>query len=329
MVVKQEIIYNKDHNCFGLSVNAILSRTVPEVIPYVWNQAGIVIYKNNAIVNLSPYFESMEDHLKRVANIMMYKLNFNKFEELHEKSIEILERKRSFIICLDVFELPFNMYYKKKHNLHYVEVVNIIGDNYFICDHFYKYIGKITKEIIYKSTASLIKENLLNQFKIYDFDVSKKDLGASLDIKEILKINTTVNCGHIPKDINILTYEDKTHHLGLNQFAYFKEQIANEVLPYKRNISPTYRNLYGFGSSRLNYSNYLKNFLEEYPILEDIIEEYEIIGQESKIIANHILKLNFVDLNSKIQKKLLDRLDKIHLLEEKLLHRMIVVMKSI
>lgn len=316
MSSKKNIIYNKNHNCFGLSANAILSRQIPEKIEFIWNQAGIATLKNNDIIRLTPYYESLEDHLKRVANIDMYRFHFDNFDALHRQCVDIIKEATSFIICLDVYELPYNIYYKERHSLHYIEVVGIKDDYYFICDHFYKYKGKINKETISNAIISLINQKMLNKFEMYTFNIGNVDLSNSLDIKNILKINAMINIGEMLPGINILKHEEKSYAIGLNHFLDFKEYVSNEVLINKKNISIAYRNLYVFGSSRNNYANYLKGFLNNYSVLENIIETYEDIAQEFKIVANHILKLYFTDLKKDTQKNLTNRLQKVYLLEK-------------
>lgn len=318
MSVAKSVIYNKNHNCFGLCVNAVLSREIGENTDYVWNQAATVVHKDESMVYLTPYYESVEDHLKRVANIDMYSRCFKDFDSFHHKSVDIIGKGKSFIICLDVFELPFNLYYKNKHSLHFVEVVEIENDEYYICDHFYKYNGAVKKDIINSATSSLVNNKLLGCFQIYDFNFDNMDLTSSLDIKYILESNVNANYGRLSKETNLLRYEGKCIQIGLYNFEDFQNYIRDDALKFKKNISIIYKNLYGFGSSRNNYSNYLKRFTLEYPELKEIAASYEIIAQEFKIAANYILRLNFVDLNDSLMDKIAQRIESAYLLEKQI-----------
>jgi hypothetical protein len=298
------VIYNKNQNCFGLCVNAILSRSPKVITPLIWNQAGTVIHYNEESVSITPFYEDIETHLLRVANIQTEELNFSDFEKFNSTSIDLMDSTQSIILCVDVYELPFNMYYKEKHSIHYIEVYDIDDDFYYLCDHFYKYKGKVPKEVILTSMTSAIKQGYTEYFKLYYFDLNNIDLTTAQNLNKIIETNININEGCLPKQINLLTYSDKKHILGLNGFERFIDYIKYEVIEKHENISQTYRSLYGFGSSRLNYAEYLSEFESNLDSLRYFVDGYEEIGQKCKIVANNLLRLNYVNLDTTRKEKL-------------------------
>jgi Butirosin biosynthesis protein H, N-terminal len=310
------INYSRNQDCFALTINAILSRVI-EPVSLLWNQAGMLAFEDNNNTLFTPYFLETKDNLKRVANIDAIDENFNDFNSFSKSIMDILKNGYTVMICVDVFNLPFNLYYQKKHSNHYIEVVGIDNEGFFICDHFYKYTGIVSSQIIYKAMTSLIEEGFKTQYSFTYYDTSRLQIKDGKGfLEEMLHVNTSVILGQEP--FKLREINNKKRIIGLTALDNFIQYLDNEIFIKQENFQQIYRNLFSLSNSRYHYANIIKALEGEKYGLHGIIEGYEDISQLAKISANIILKISVTKNVEPNQLPVLSKLNTIRTLEEKL-----------
>ncbi|MGG3805765.1 BtrH N-terminal domain-containing protein [Metabacillus fastidiosus] len=310
------INYSRNFDCYTLTINAVLSRIVKEV-DLLWSQAGMLSYENENNIFFTPYYRDVKENLKKIANIETITEDYDKFSEFSSNLKNTLINDYTAMISVDVFNLPFNLYFQKKHSVHFIEVVGFNNEGFLICDHFYKYTGVVQYEVINQAMSSLIKDKFENDYSFTYFNTKKLQLKDNdTFLQDILFTNTSVILGYKPFELENIN--NKTITVGLQSFTNFIEYLDNEIFVKGINFQQIYRNLFNFSNSRFHYSMIIKSLGKESPRLENIKEGYEEISQLAKITANLILKTSVTkDLESNYA-PILNNLDSIRNSEEML-----------
>lgn len=310
------INYSRNYDCFTLTVNAILSRVIKPV-PLLWNQAGMLAFEDSNSILFTPYFLETKENLKRIANIETITESFNDFNTLSKRIMNTVRNGYTVMICVDVFNLPFNLYYQKKHSNHFIEVVGVNNEGFFICDHFYKYTGLVPNEIIFKAMTSLIVEKFKTEYSFTYYNTSNLELKDNNSfLEEMLNVNTSIILGQEP--FELIKINNKKRIIGLEAFDNFIKYLSNEIFIEQRNFQQVYRNLFNFSNSRYHYANIIKILGGEQYKLQDIIEGYAEVSQLAKITANIILKTSVTKDVESNQLPVLDKLNTIRSLEKRL-----------
>ncbi|AJY73314.1 hypothetical protein [Paenibacillus beijingensis] len=293
MVENLDIFYRKDLNCFGLTVNAILTRALGSV-DFLWNQAGMVSYNNKDTVVFSHLYREISNHLNKCGKILTYNFKFSDQQELVKHMEEKLNCGHTLMVNADVYELPFSLCYQDKHINHYFEIIKIHGDKVYICDHYYKYAGEVSLHIILQAMASLAalheSSNQDQWFNFTYFDVSRFEVPHRKQfILETIYNNTLINRGEKPFPVWVPIGEEK--RIGVEAFYEFIHYLKTIVIEEERELNQIYWNIRRFYDSRTHYSNILRSYSDICPDYAQLAEKYRSISQTSQIAANKVLKI--------------------------------------
>ncbi|MEB9627260.1 MULTISPECIES: BtrH N-terminal domain-containing protein [Bacillus cereus group] len=282
------INYNRNYNCKLLTMNAILSRVLPSS-QLLWSQAGLVTYENDDYLYLTPNYLDDFGYLKKVANIDTIE---NKQDNMVNFLTDLnarLEKGYTVMICVDVFDLPFNMYYKQQNSNHYIEVVGMEDNKLLICDHFYKYTGAVDSVVIEQAMRRRMNIDSKGYYSFIYFNVENHCFKIDIQyLLNVMAINNSIILGKEEMKLYEMTGYKRT--IGLKTFEIFNKFLINQLNP-NGPLQRIYRDLFNLSNSRYHYSDVLYAFKDEYPELDKIVNIYRDIAQSYRIASNLVLKL--------------------------------------
>ncbi|QPA52735.1 hypothetical protein [Lysinibacillus sphaericus] len=283
-----QVIYKENFDCKTLTINAILSRIIPKS-EFIWNQAGLAIYENENNLIFTPHYTNGYEHLYNTANIRSIEYKLPNFELFLEKIIFILNSGSSTLVRVDIFDLPFNMYYCKHKGPHYIEITHMEHDQFFVCDHFYKYSGFVDIAIIVKAMQTRMDIEGNNEYIFHSFDTDGHSF--KLDRNYLFKVMTKNNSQISGEGtVNFLDIPNHKRLVGLKTFDRFDNYLEKHF-HQKGPLKDIYKSLFNLSNSRYHYSKIISQYKNNYNNLEVIEDLYLDSYQNFRIAANLVLKL--------------------------------------
>ncbi|MGR5997718.1 hypothetical protein ACT7DF_22400 [Bacillus cereus] len=289
---KSKVIFKENFDCKNLTINAVLSRVIP-ISEFIWNQAGLAIYENeneneNNLI-FTPYYINDYDHLYNTTNIRRNEYKSPNFKLCLEKIISILNSGSSVLVRVDIFALPFNMYYGKHRGPHYIEITHMEHDQFFVCDHFYKYSGFVDITIIAKAMKTRMDFEGNNEYIFYSFNTD--GYFFKLDRNYLFKVMSKNNSQILGEGtVDFFDIPNHKRLVGLETFDRF-DNYLEEHFHQKGPLKDIYKSLFDLSNSRYHYSKIISKYKDNYNNLEVIEDLYLASYQKFRIAANLVLKL--------------------------------------
>ncbi|MEK5115062.1 hypothetical protein [Bacillus sp. FSL R5-0677] len=285
---KSKVIYKENFDCKILTINAILSRAIP-ISEFIWNQAGLAIYENENNLIFTPHYINEYEHLYNTANIRSIEYKLPNFELFLEKIIFILNSGSSTLVRVDIFDLPFNMYYCKHRGPHYIEITHMEHDQFFVCDHFYKYSGFVDIAIIAKAMKTRMDIEGNNEYIFRSFYTD--GCSFKLDRNYLFEVMTKNNSQILGRETaDFLDIPNHKRLVGLKTFDRF-DNYLEEHFHQKGPLKDIYKSLFNLSNSRYHYSKIISKYKDQYNNIEVIEDLYLDSYQNFRIAANLVLKL--------------------------------------
>ncbi|WP_044796701.1 hypothetical protein [Bacillus cereus] len=285
---KSKVIYRENFDCKALTINAILSRVIP-ISEFIWNQAGLAIYENENNLIFTPHYINEYEHLYNTANIRSIEYNLPNFELFLEKIKFILNTGSSTLVRVDIFDLPFNMYYCKHKGSHYIEITHMENEQFFVCDHFYKYSGFVDIDIIAKAMKTRMDIEGNNEYIFHSFCTD--EYSFKLDRNYLFKVMSKNNSQILGEGtVDFLDIPNHKRLVGLKTFDRF-DKYLEEHFHQKGPLKGIYKSLFNLSNSRYYYSKIISKYKDDYNNIELIEDLYLDSYQNFRIAANLVLKL--------------------------------------
>ncbi|WP_257151194.1 hypothetical protein [Bacillus cereus] len=285
---KSKVNYKENFDCKTLTINAILSRVIP-ISEFIWNQAGLAIYENGNNLTFTPQYINEYEHLFNTANIRSIEYRVPNFEIFLEQIIFILNSGGSTLVRVDIFDLPFNMYYCKHRGPHYIEITHMEHDQFFVCDHFYKYSGLVDTSIIAKAMKTRMEIDGYNEYIFRSFYTDGDSF--KLDRNYLFKVMTKNNSQILGDGtVDFLDIPNDKRLVGLKTFDRF-DNYLEEHFHQKGPLKDIYKSLFNLSNSRYHYSKIISKYKDNYKNIEVIEDLYLESYQNFRIAANLVLKL--------------------------------------
>ncbi|KYD04432.1 hypothetical protein B4102_3278 [Heyndrickxia sporothermodurans] len=291
-----EVYHSPYYNCKNLLITAAIKRKGYS-IEGLWKKVGFHFDPYSDFI-ITPYYLSLEDELNSYGfslNTYYYKDANEFYDALHN----YINNQIIVGVGLDLYELPYSMYYNEEHQNHAVEVIGYEEGNFIVLDHYYNYFGNIPEAAFDKAIKSNL-ENNQQSLQIYF-------------INDNVKENRTENTKEIINE-NILALEGKRKYInqsdtsitGISGILNFKNRLINEFsrVPSSEQKDEIHELVYPV-IKEISYSRYhFKTFIgllgDEY-----LSEKLHDISQNWSVLGHLLLKANL----SKNYDKMLTRID--------------------
>lgn len=290
-----EILKYTHLNCFQIVISSLLT----DIIDYhfLWGQCGfeISINKNKEAV-ATPYYFSNLEYLNLIGfkNWEIRKIIFEKADI--DKIFKVLDTKKKVGILLDTSLLKYTIFFgDESHYEHLVEIETQNSIDFYIKDHFFRRILKLTKADLYSLIFASIEyygKTLLYHVELY------KPLHFNYDIKEILKANydSLSSNGYSQNKIKGIK----------NGIPFFEEYIKKNSINYN-NIDKISVEVKEFSNSRYNFFRLLrkyysedKNFTQVLTYLDDSSKNWLILFN---LLQKQQLQRGVEDFEGRISKR--------------------------
>ncbi|KZE79092.1 hypothetical protein AV654_16550 [Paenibacillus elgii] len=210
------------HNCTQIIVAAMLKR-LGAPTELVWNQAGFGYKDEGDYVIVDPYYTPVRRQLADDHGIDWIEACSPEAGELAIQLDEWLALGRTAGVISDMYELPYHAYYRQAHDSHAVEVIGMAPGGYVVCDHYYQYVGPISRRDLlaamesYQSRYGGYKD--LHLFYLA-WQAEQNCTGASFDHRRAIQRNVDAMQGRPPEaDL------DETMRHGLPAIPVFGEKL--------------------------------------------------------------------------------------------------------
>ncbi|ATF15814.1 hypothetical protein A616_28845 [Brevibacillus brevis X23] len=295
---------NNFQNCFQLVVSSMLSRQrVP--VEYIWNQAGLYISDEQAKWYLTPYYWNLRSYLKTIG-IQYFESNVDDTTLILETIQEILSKRLSVGVMVDIFELPYSMYYQEYHDSHTVEIVGIDGTEFEIFDHYYRYQGKIELSQLCRAINSYFEHFPPDNYLLFYLDATNFS-EMLIDTELIISNNMMVMKGNAIRD-----YIDKKANqiVGLDAIPVLKNKVLSLLRLNEEDAEPHLDNMFKdikeISFSRYNFFIFLKKLT-----VVDFFEYLEEASQGWGVTANMILRAKVTGEYESMSLRISNRFDRL------------------
>ncbi|SFS44329.1 BtrH N-terminal domain-containing protein [Marininema halotolerans] len=294
---------DSNKNCFHLVLAAILKRK--GIHPdYAWNQAGLYYEDLGDEWKLTPYFESVDNCLH---GVQVRSESFSTSDHLIERLDALLTPERTVVVGVDIYELPYCLYYQEKHAPHSIEILRREDGNYQICDHFFQFIDPLSRSDLKKALDSY-EQHCLLKTNLHYLQLSEREwkLPDLADAMTVMKKNCAMMEGVLlegmePLGSGIYGFQVIDHLMHrLDTMLSMEEVVAKEIM------EEMYCNLKEISHSRDNYGAFLKRMG-----LEELISPIEEAGQCWKAAANMLLRAKVAGNHEGMKPRIFKRLERV------------------
>ncbi|AKF95958.1 BtrH N-terminal domain-containing protein [Brevibacillus laterosporus] len=291
------------HNCKNIVLTAMVKRLGFD-IDHLWSQAGLSYQEDEQTFLLTPYYKSILDVLKNLG-ITVLSRNFSDSESCISALREVLQQGRTIGIHTDLFELPYCMYYQDLHEMHAIEILEVEGDDWTICDHYYRFLGKISSEVLHKAINGTI-EHKLAECSIYFLDSElSKDIWGDFtnNVSQIVTENLKVMEGNSLFELS----GSETNAIGLEAISLFGNKLDALVLAEDKEQLPLLEECYDqmkeVTNSRYHFHSFLKSVHEE-DFAEAVLEASQCWGVATNMVLRVFATESFEGMRERIKKRM-------------------------
>ncbi|MBD7962766.1 hypothetical protein [Fictibacillus norfolkensis] len=315
---KELINFNKNFNCYFLTVRAILSRKA-EITDLFWNQAAMISTSEEDVFSFTPYHKSLPEQLYEYFNIEEKIISTQDFEEFYREVKETTALGYTILLISDCYDLPHTLYYQQRFNHHAVEIFSADEDEVHIVDHYYNYSGSVPKESLRQILLSRIDRGEAPGFELIYYKTEEMSVPeVSGFVHTMIDINQTFMRGGDP-------YQKPNPHpsrkLGIEAFDEFVHHLEHEVFINREdNVDISYHCLKELANSRSNYSHFLLMNRSLSPEMEFMGEGYLVLSNLLQVTANMVLKCFITKRYDQFHPRVMKKLNEIRSKELELLN---------
>ncbi|MGA5691405.1 BtrH N-terminal domain-containing protein [Cytobacillus pseudoceanisediminis] len=321
---------NNYHNCGRLATSAMLKRlNVP--LNKIWGQSGLFYKVNESGFKISPYFRHIISEFENYG-IFLTEERFTDFKECYKAIKRLIDSGKTVALETDIYELPYCIYYQDHHELHEIEIVDIVGDELIICDHYYHYYGPIKFLELEKNFNSCRDHITHATCKIYSFEVNYELLYKNelFNFKRVIDENLKVMSGVPVGDlIEESTKENnKEVYIGISAIEPIGKIIEKAVQMDKEaaawQLYEVYRELKETANSRYNFHVLLNSY--SFPQVGSAFSE---ISQDWSVAANLTTRSMVTENFENLYPRIKSRFEKVIRKEESVLKELDSLLKNI
>lgn len=300
---------NNHHNCINLTICGILFKRGVS-IDYLWGQAALVIDQNDLFTQITPYYLDWDYYLYTYHDIVWNKYSFDTLQEHIECICHLLSKRISVGVDVDIYKLPYSIHYEKVHDFHAIEIIDVVGDKFEVCDHYFHYHGYLDFKDYLHALSSYV-EQYSDTPSIFYFDIDKhfsKEY-TKHDLFRVIKDNVNVMKG-FSTDLSVKSGQ---LYLGAQAFPFLIDKIDSIFTlrddKIKSDLVSLYYSFKEISNSRFNFQQIVKRFNEDM-----LAKEFDFLVNSWSVIANLLLKAqtseNYAYFQSKISKRLESTIEK-------------------
>lgn len=290
-----EIFHNPYYNCKNLFITAAIKRKGYQV-EGLWKRIGFHFNPHSNFV-VTPYYMALEKELNDYG-FSLRTHTYGTVENLISCLNEYLANNLIVGIGLDLNELPYSIYYNEGHQMHAVEILGFENGEYIVCDHFYNYLGEVSKDILVDSLKSVLMavKQPLNIYQLVEFEEVK-----SVSVHKIVSDNIQALEGHFQ-------YHKQTNnsYVGIEGINEFKNQLISKFRELSSDedrdevFEIVYPLIKELSHSRYHFKSYIKMQNEE-----KLAQQIHDASQNWAVLAHLLLKANV----SQSYERMLDRIE--------------------
>lgn len=271
------------HNCQNVTISAMLKR-LGVSLEYIWGQAGL-LYKDMGKLTIHPFYRDVVEDFSKYYGIQYFEKQIIDTDQFLSEICLLVKLGHTIGIELDVFELPYCMQYRSKHILHAVEVVDVVDDEFVICDHYYKYHGQMNYQSIKSALLSCLKHLDKNHHNLHYFevDVSREFSHSISNLVRVVSDNHNVMIGN---PIGFLRNIKDDAYVGINAIPEIRNKTRELLmLPDQEPLRSFHFMIKEIANSRYHFHMFLKGFSQPF-----IAEEIREVCEHWTVIANLLLR---------------------------------------
>ncbi|OTQ85764.1 hypothetical protein BG30_09610 [Bacillus subtilis subsp. subtilis] len=293
-------------NCEQLVLTSLLKRDQTDInINKLWSQMGLII-KDYCSDNftITPFYKSFETLLIENLNIELHQFPLISNKKNLIDSLKSLLQNFCLGMVVDIYEIPYCMYYKEQHELHMLEIIDYNHKEFIISDHYYNYYGIIDESSLMNSVYSIV-DNFPDQKNIFFY----------LDTSNY-QINEKTPLNSLKENIEILKQENKLIEpnllMGIESISTFNTLVYNLFIDESNknlNKRADYLHLMmkDVANSRFLYSEFLQYSFCSYEI-DNLIFQLQELSRMWSIASNLVLmakvKGTYIELSKRIYNRI-------------------------
>jgi hypothetical protein len=268
-------------NCVVLSVENVLRYQNYHKRQLLWKQCGLSYIGTNEFGKLTSRYLPLDEEIKKLTNIQTNNFCFQAPKDLINHISACTRKGILPIVMVDIYELPFNMYYQKRH-IHHTLIVSECDDKFCeVVDDAYHFVGKVPIEnLLTAAQTDYIPK--LSGFTLETSDIIEPTFDDFLDI---IKCNI---------DSLLSSPSQESERIGVMAIKYFLREYS-QLERTDQSLVHLYKMLSDVANSRYLYSDFLKftssaTYGETSQFLSDLSDTYWECGQDWHVAANMMLK---------------------------------------
>jgi hypothetical protein len=271
---------------------------------YLWGQAGLFV-KEMEELEITPYYRNMKEEVTNFHGIQYCEHIIQEPEDFRRELLDQLKTGGTASLNVDIFEMPYCIYFRQKHHIHDVEIIRVEQNTYTICDHYYHYFGQVDETVIVKAVESCLN-NLRDLCRMYYFKLNRPN-GFQYTTSDLFRV-VTENY-HVMKGtpIELLIHDADGADIGLAAIDSIQSKISDmakmDAQGRADHASRMYIQVKEVSNSRHHFHVFLKAFSEN-----ELAESYADASHQWAVLTNMIIRApiveNLGDMISRINKRL-------------------------
>lgn len=277
------------HSCTNIIITAMLKRLGVNT-ELIWSQAGMVYWpEKDGLSIMEPYYLPIADQLRLYHGVQWVESTAESGEILCEQVDEILRTGVTVGVIADVYELSYLPVLKGQiHDMHMLEVIRDAGEHYEICDHYYRYVGRIAKKDLIRATNSYrtLYQNYQELFCFY-ITRGEKVEQAEQDFNYYTPI--LMNAMVMNGDTSAIPVKERASY-GLDTFLVFRGELEQHAeLVSKDWLNLMYKMIREMSYSRYHYHVFL-NLCGLREVAETVLESSQQWMVLGNLVARGLLR---------------------------------------
>jgi hypothetical protein len=279
-----EIYYNNYQGCYELLVSSLLKNAgLNEKL--FWYQSRIYYNIDERVLYSSDYGNNIFELLWNEYDGV--KLSFKNFSHVDKLVNDLIKQLSAGSIGLfvDLFELPYCVYYGVFHETHTIEIVSFDKnlDSFLIVDHYYKFKGYVSLNIIRKCLQSYMSQ-LKKEISYFFVEVTNSNLDRYLNVDDRLI------CNYISDEQFSSSFQGIFEDLALLKNVFGQDKFISQIeriSTYLKRFSGSQKMVSVYIGEILNVTN--RSFVD-IENLEFLKNEYKKSSEIINLIANILMK---------------------------------------
>ncbi|MBU5265920.1 BtrH N-terminal domain-containing protein [Virgibacillus proomii] len=300
-------------DCANLAINSLLDYKGYKYYSTLWKQCGLMYIKTkgDSFGQIKGNYMKMEEEFWLVNGVTVKTCRQENPNLLSKEICDFLKKDEPIIVYVDVFELPYNKYYKKMHGSHCVTIIDQQDKSFTIIDNVFRYTGQLSFEHLLNALNISLTENSTTSLEYTYFSLLNAKIPKKEEMFEVVNKNNRFLRGNINKEeYERIKLDNKINEIevGLNSINLLMESLKKNMGIRESKEKEWYkihRDLSNIANLHYSYSYFLEYLAKDVPDFEKIQKRYYNLAKNWNMASNLALKasINF-------QESLLDRLIK-------------------